>query len=179
MSAPDVWSGSFISYFKKNQRRIFPKHNDKTFISIIVVILDNPWWEIISQGTSPYIIFKFGLYAATDTISSYFVQSTYDTFISCPEYMWNSKVKILCLGTFSETSRRISVFPPLTCLSYCVINWAMRMKGTHLIIIICYILAYICVICALYMHIHDSNAEINISNNRPSIFHVDALYSKA
>ena len=80
------------------------------------------------------IIYKCGLYATTHTTRFvFFAQSTCDKFKFCPQYISSSKVKILGLSTFSETSRCISVFLPLTCLSDRVLIGTKRMGGTHIV----------------------------------------------
>ena len=65
-------------------------------------------------------------------IRSFFVQSTCDKLMFIPSICELSKGQILCLSTLSETSRSISMFLPLRCLSNCVIAGAMNM-GTHVV----------------------------------------------
>ena len=65
--------------------------------------LNNPKWNVISNGKSSCIIFKCVMYAATC-----------HNFVSSPEYTGRSKVK-MCVSTISETTPwPVFVYLPLS-----------------------------------------------------------------
>ena len=117
--------GSNISYFKEYRSALNVTWTQRQY--------DDPCWPRVGNDLSVNIFRQhFYMWAVCRNICDTFPFSPErDRFTFSLEYMWSSKVKMLCLGTFSETSRCAAVSFPASDMAWWLRNnWGNKRRHT-------------------------------------------------